>query len=113
MHLVRAAIDWSSVRARLGLLPTLEPPWERHWHGSFALPLDRCGAAAYEGNRCRALRRAPAAGCGVPLSVAARQTVLPAAHADTNQIRPPQWENAREPQHRRLPVVQGANSRLR
>src|ERR1041385_1630917 len=113
MRRVRAAIDQSSAPARLGLLPTLEPPWERHWHGSFALPLDRCGAAAYEGNRCRALRRAPAAGCGVALSVAARQTVLPAAHADTNLIRPPQWGNVREPRHRRLPVLPGANSRLR
>src|ERR1043166_7781863 len=104
MRRVRAAIDQSSALARLGLLPTLEPPWERHWHGSFARPLDRCGAAAYEGNRCRALRRAPAAGCGVPLSVAARQTVLPAAHADKNQTRLKKGANAREPQHRRLPA---------
>src|ERR1043166_6172229 len=104
MRRVRAAIDQSSALARLGLLPTLEPPWERHWHGSFALPLDRCGAAAYEGNRCRALRRAPAAGCGVPLSVAARQTVLPAAHEDTTLTPPPKGENPREPRLRRLPV---------
>src|ERR1041385_4551753 len=102
MRRVRAAIDQSSALARLGLLPTLEPPWERHWHGSFALPLDRCGAAAYEGNRCRALRRPPAPGGGVPRGGAARKKALPPAHEEKTLTPPPQGGNAREPRHRRL-----------
>src|SRR5215475_13388741 len=109
MQRIPVATDQSLALAPSGLPPALEPPWARHWHGWFVLLQDPCGAAACAGMQVHVPQRARAGGYGVPLNVAGQGTILPAVHANTDQIRLQQWANARERQRRQWPLLPAAN----